>query len=567
MPLTTEKITPSAVKITSLIFHVSLCVLLAVGAYLVADLMMGSLMGFRSPLRSSPPQPALPLGEPLTRKLVFVLVDALRIDTADDPQVMPTLASLRDQGASAILHSRTPSFSQPGFATLVTGAWPEINDSMVFNAEYTNIQPYSQDTLFDAALHAGVKTAVAGFNWFEKLLPQAAVSASYYTAGEDAVADRAVVDAALPWLEDPTLRLVFIHLDQVDYAGHQQGGPQNPAWNAAAGRVDGLIAEISARLDFSQDTLLIVSDHGQIDRGGHGGHDPITLLEPLVMVGKGVNPGIYSDASMTAVAPTVSALLGLNLPASAQSAPLVEMLDLPPERIAAIQAAYPLQQAALAEAYSQAISTPLDDRLTAAGEFQAAIETARIDRLQAERLPRIILAWAIILIILFFFPWRKWRSWIWLLSGAALYLLLFNLRYAVIDKSPYSFSALRSQDWVITFWLTSAAIGLVAAALFTGWREGWLATAPLKAMLRLLDLSLVIVFFLALPVLVDYALNGLITRWTLPDLALQFLAVFCLMQIIMIAGLSLLLAGIAAAIVKIVQARSAARQPLPQAGL
>ena len=80
------------------------------------------------------------------------------------------------------------------------------------------------------------------------------------------------VDAALPWLQSAEYQLVLIHLDQVDYAGHHEGGPQDPRWNQAAQRADDLLAEILAAVDLEQDTLLVVSDHGQIDPGGHGGH-------------------------------------------------------------------------------------------------------------------------------------------------------------------------------------------------------------------------------------------------------------------------------------------------------
>ena len=124
---------------------------------------------------------------------------------------------------------------------------------------------------------------------------------------EDQVAYRNVVDAALPWLKEGKYNLVLIHIDQVDYAGHHEGGPIDPRWDAAATRADGLLNEIASAMDLSQDTLIIFSDHGQIDRGGHGGQDPIVLLEPFVMVGKGVVGGKFPDVKMVDIAPTVAA--------------------------------------------------------------------------------------------------------------------------------------------------------------------------------------------------------------------------------------------------------------------
>ena len=79
-----------------------------------------------------------------------------------------------------------------------------------------------------------MQTAVSGYEWFEKLIPAEAVTAGFYTPGEDRIADREVVDAALPWLRSGEYELVLIHLDQVDYAGHHEGGAADPNWDAAA---------------------------------------------------------------------------------------------------------------------------------------------------------------------------------------------------------------------------------------------------------------------------------------------------------------------------------------------
>ena len=303
-----------------------LSIALIVGAYYWATGMMDSIFAFRSPLKDTPPAAGLPAAPGTSKRVVFVLIDALRLDTSMDAAVMPALNSLRAQGASAVMHSRPPSFSQPGYTTLLTGAWPEINDGPPINLETDEIPTFTQDDLFSAARRAGLKTAISGYEWFEKLVPQAAVDASFYTPGEDAAADRAVVDAALPWLRDGSYGLILIHIDQVDYAGHHEGGPRDPRWNEAAARADALLAEIAGEMNPGEDTLLVVSDHGQIERGGHGGNEAITLVEPFVLAGAGVKPGTYAEMQMVDVAPTLAVLLGTNLPASGEGRPLLEML-------------------------------------------------------------------------------------------------------------------------------------------------------------------------------------------------------------------------------------------------
>ncbi len=49
--------------------------------YLMAMGMMASIYAYRSPLHDNPPQPGEVVGEPLSERMVFVLIDALRLNT------------------------------------------------------------------------------------------------------------------------------------------------------------------------------------------------------------------------------------------------------------------------------------------------------------------------------------------------------------------------------------------------------------------------------------------------------------------------------------------------------
>ena len=82
-------------------------------------------------------------------------MDALREDTSRQPDVMPFLDQLRGQGAWAVMHSQPPSYSEPAWTTLATGAWPEINDAPPINLEYDQLWPWTQDNIFAMAKRAG----------------------------------------------------------------------------------------------------------------------------------------------------------------------------------------------------------------------------------------------------------------------------------------------------------------------------------------------------------------------------------------------------------------------------
>ncbi len=526
------------------------CLVIAGGAYFWTSGLMDSLYAYRSTLHATVPQPGQPVGAALTRRVIFVLVDALREDTSLRPDVMPFLNDLRGRGAAATMHSRPPSYSQPGYTALLTGAWPDLNDGHMVNVDYADIRQFTQDDLFSAAHRAGLRTAVSGYNWFERMIPPAAVNASFYTPGEDAAADRAVTDAALPWLRDGSYRLTLIHIDQVDYAGHHEGGPRDPRWNAAARRSDDLLREIAATLDLTQDTLFVCSDHGQIAQGGHGGQDSITLVEPWVLVGAGIKPGRYADVQMVDVAPTLAALLGTNLPASAQGRPRTEMLALSAERLAAVERASASQQGALAQAYAAAIgrSVLVGASGNAVAATQAAMDSARVGRLAAERLPRAALAVVLALIPAVVLYHRRGQTVAWLLGGTLLYMGLFNLRYAVLSGRTYSLSSVASANELILYGAVTAAVSLllswlVAAAGLRLWRRG-----PRKVAELTLASALTIVYLLALPILAGFALNGLLVGWTLPDFTSMFLAFLSGLQVLVVALFGIVLTGVAAAV-------------------
>jgi len=535
-------------KSASIIFGILICFVVMGVSYFWATSLMDSVYAYRSPLHHSPPLPGEALGRPNTRSMVIVLIDALRYDTSLKANVMPFLNLLRNEGASALMHSRPPSYSEPGYTVLLTGAWPDLSDGPTINLDYADIPTFTQDDIYSAAHRAGLLTAVSGFNWFEKLIPQQAVSVSFYTAGEDQVADRQVTDAALPWLPGGQYKLVLIHLDQVDYAGHYEGGPIDPRWDAAATRADELLKEIAMAMDLRQDTLLVISDHGQIDRGGHGGQDPIVLLEPFVMVGKGVIPGKYGDVQMVDVAPTVAAILGTNIPATNQGHPQIAMLDFTLAHVDQINSVLAAQQAQLVQAYQNALGHPVG--VTQSGNIvsasQAGMDAARNTLLDSQRIPRGIIAVFLFLLFVNLAAWHSKPNFTWMLVGVFSYLFIFNIKYILIDHKTYSLSSVISATNLIE---STALTTLIA--LFVGWIIVLLGTKgyqfrPRKAASLTLKFILTSLTILSIPIFLHYAINGAVVTWALPNFLISFLGLLFLIQVLIVSAIGLFFTGLSA---------------------
>jgi hypothetical protein len=540
-------------KYTRLIIGLATLLLIGGLSILAAMGLMDSVLKYRSPLHDNPPQPGRPLGNPLTRQVVILLIDALRLDTSLEETVMPYLNELRAQGASAAIHSRPPSFSEPGYATILTGAWPDINDGPAINLDYADIPTFTQDDIFSAAHRAGLKTAISGYYWFEKLLPPASVDHSYYTSGEDAATDVEVMQAAIPLLKGDS-QLLLIHVDQVDYAGHHLGGPVSPNWDIASRQADDYLREIVSYLDLTQDTLIVLSDHGQIDQGGHGGPEPVTLLEPFVMAGAAVKPGQYPDIQMVDVAPTVAALLGTNIPASAEGRPLTAMLNISAASLSTIRSTELEQKKSLYLAYTAAIDAPplgfpiSDDP----GEYIKLLDSASTSRLMRERLWRIPVAILLGILPAGILVWRKKKNAIWFAIGALLYSLLFHFRYGILDGKTYSLSWIPSETGFFLYLGSTVAIALVLAWLLIMGRLETFKKQPRQAARLSMDLIFMILYILALPVLVSFAVNGFGVGWTLPEFYTIFVALLSFIQAIFVSIFGLLLVGLTALIARLV---------------
>jgi hypothetical protein len=478
----------------------------------------------------------------------MVLVDGLRYDTSMNSAVMPYLNELRNRGATAVMHSQPPSYSEPGYSTLLTGAWPELNDGPVLNFYFADIPTITQDNIFSDAHWIGLNTAISGFNWFEKLIPQGAVSARFYTAGENEAADREVVDAALPWLLEGKYQLVLIHLDQVDYAGHYEGGPNDPRYDAAASRADSLIKEISANMDFSQNTLLVVSDHGHINPGGHGGPDVIALLEPFVLVGKGVMPGKYRDVQMVDVAPTIAAFLGTSLPATNQGHPQVSMLDITLTQVDQINSALAKQQARLVQAYQTAIGQPVsvDPSADIVSASQAAMLVARNSLKDSQMLPRGIIALFAVFLLVNLAAWHSKPYFGSMLNGVLGYLAVFNVKYLLIDHKSYSLSSVIEPSK-----LTASVALTTLIALLVGWIIVMISTKiyqfrPRKAADLTMKFILVLLSLLCIPIFLHYAIDGPVVTWYLPNFLIGFLGFLFLIQTFTVALLGIVFTGLSA---------------------
>lgn len=270
-----------------------------------------------------------PAGPRLARRVVFVMIDGLRLDASYGRQF---LDSLRDRGVDATARSHFPTMSRPNYVTLVTGVEPKWSGVRTNDHD----RPVLLDSMMARARAQGLRVAFVAQSgdglptMFPDDLDEGGLAP--WPGG----AERALANALARGDE-----LILWWILDVDDAGHAFGGA-SPQYRLAMRRVDDRLRSVlgADKINLGQDTVVVVADHGHIDQGGHGGMEDEVVDVPLIVAGAGVRPGAtISDAHLIDIAPTVCALLGLPAPSQAQGRVLVEALDVAPGVALALAAA------------------------------------------------------------------------------------------------------------------------------------------------------------------------------------------------------------------------------------
>jgi hypothetical protein len=269
---------------------------------------------------TSPFLQQLPAGEQnsaQTRRLILVLVRGLRADTAE---MMPVFASLRQRGAGVIVEHEAPTWQLPVWITLFSGARTQIHGTT------TNSSPRntSIDSLFSRVSGAGQRSVIIGGALWNDLYGASAQRIEVIDADTAALRDELAIAALKQTLEDPSApeRLIVLELGLIEATGRDPA----QALPAAAAATDIRLDQIQRMIDLANNTLVVLSDRGLSPFGEDGGVEPEIRRAPMVLTGAGVRRGGDAIARGIDIAPTLSQLLGVPIPAHAQGVPIWDVL-------------------------------------------------------------------------------------------------------------------------------------------------------------------------------------------------------------------------------------------------
>lgn len=238
---------------------------------------------------------------------------------------MPNLRKLVAAGAWT-LHARgvMPTVSSPNWASMIMGAGPEQHGVLDNKWEPgpSAIAPTCRGmaatfpTIFGLLRQHSPQLRIAvihDWNGFGRLIEADAANLVRHVKGSPAA-----TDAAIEYFRQNRPHLLFLHLDDVDHAGHDHGW-HGAEYKRAVEMVDGLIGrmvEATVQAGVRERTaFLVTADHG--GRGKeHGGNTMAELEIPWILQGPGIAAREIAAAVNTYdTAATIAALFGVTPPA------------------------------------------------------------------------------------------------------------------------------------------------------------------------------------------------------------------------------------------------------------
>lgn len=212
------------------------------------------------------------------RHAVVCLVDGLGwLSLQEHREVAPHLAAIGGGPIASVFPTTTPvglgSFGTgllPGMHGLVGAAfeYPETGEllsPLQWGSHPTPVAVQPEPTVFERAAAAGIRvTTTSPGAYRESGLTRAVLRGADYAAAEgldDRLAAVAAVESSVA--AGGARALTYVYWPELDRVGHESG-VGSPAWLAALGRVDVLIAGLLDAIGPGT-ALVVTADHGMVD--------------------------------------------------------------------------------------------------------------------------------------------------------------------------------------------------------------------------------------------------------------------------------------------------------------
>lgn len=231
----------------------------------------------------------------MSTRILLVGIDGLMLHRAIDSGKASHLKYLRDSSFFVDTEIDMPTVSGPSWTTILTGKRQDVHKVTGNDFQNHNLLE-APDFLTQALQKNGLLKTYAAAGWPPLIDPTdvGPVIADkghlrFHNDGESLgylQVDKEVFDHALQTISENGPDLSFVYFCGVDEAGHKYGSIESPYFDAVE-RIDGYLKALhQALISRNEEWLLVVvTDHGHRDEGGHGGDSPQELASFVIAHG------------------------------------------------------------------------------------------------------------------------------------------------------------------------------------------------------------------------------------------------------------------------------------------
>ena len=276
----------------------------------------------------------------LKAKLLLIIIDG--VPTRNFRRLFGNLEGWVENGDARVwtMRSVLPSISGPCYASIHTGVRPQQHGILSNEVRFRVAQP----DIFSEVTKAGGKTGAVTHSYWSEFFnryPFDVVRDMEYDEsdspithgrfhtmtgyGRDNQMTPSDVDlfATLTMLgERFGIDYGILHTCTLDSMGHRFGHDCLAMDNACL-HMDGMLAAFLPRWLANGYEVIVTADHGQTDRGTHGGHEDLQQEVALYYFGKGKGPKEGAVIDQLSLAPTVLKRLGVPIPSTMKAKPFL----------------------------------------------------------------------------------------------------------------------------------------------------------------------------------------------------------------------------------------------------
>ncbi|WP_330330622.1 alkaline phosphatase family protein [Streptomyces sp. NBC_00536] len=281
--------------------------------------------------QTAPAAPAAAAAPAATVNKVLVIgIDGTvldRVKVADAPNLNGLMAQGLTARSTLYANPMAATSSGPGWSTIATGVWPDkhgVKDNSFTGKNYTaypdfltraeNANP-ALNTYAAADWEPITSTDQNGPIFSAKVDKRLSLKGDRDGYGSE---DPKIAAAASAELRDQNPDAAFVYFGEIDHAGHAAGAASQEYLDTI-GRVDKLIGQlltaVQARPTYGQENwkILVTTDHGHTDAGGHGGSTIQERGTFVIAKGAGIPAGsVRSDVRLVDVAATALQQVGVS---------------------------------------------------------------------------------------------------------------------------------------------------------------------------------------------------------------------------------------------------------------